>query len=185
MTMNILYPQTIDSTDAGYWFLELPHDIGSQKVPRLERDIPLEANFRNFTFNGSGLNNLVVFYKPGTGRCLWVLSSDDIDNFDLPELTRQALPSSNLERIEPNPIDENYPSVDLFGEEPTHTWCYYFQKADLARQLGEWMEVTRLGDEAESLGFEPADANEWLPFILGYAHSENWNKALDRTYRAI
>ena len=52
------------------------------------------------------------------------------------------------------------PPPMLFGPEPPHTWCYYFQKADLARQRGDWDEVARLGDEARELGFAALDVSD-------------------------
>jgi hypothetical protein len=75
--------------------------------------------------------------------------------------------------------------VEIFGKEPEHTWCYYFQIASLAHQFGDWQAVSKLGDEAEGKGFSPASPHEWLPFIEGYAHSGQWDKALDRTQRAL
>jgi hypothetical protein len=153
-------------------------------VPRLARGKPLNPTFRNFTFQGNSLDSLVIYYKSGTGRCLWVLSPEDADNPALPELTVQALPVSNLSRISPEPSSDIYPPTDLFGKEPPHDWCYYFQKADLMRQLGDWESVANLGDEAAQNGYKPADANEWIPFIQGYAHSDQWEKAIQRSQDA-
>jgi hypothetical protein len=60
-----------------------------------------------------------------------------------------------------------------FGAEPSYEWCYYYQKAAYARQLGNWDEVARLGDEALSLGFSANDPIEWMPFLQAYAHFDN------------
>jgi len=32
-----------------------------------------------------------------------------------------------------------------------HGWCYYYQKANLARQQGDWEQVIALGREAEKM----------------------------------
>lgn len=56
-----------------------------------------------------------------------------------------------------------------FGSEPAHDWCYYYQKASLARQIGDWNEVVRLGEEASTLELSPVDEIEWMPFLEGYA----------------
>ena len=74
-----------------------------REAPRLARGEPLNPTFRNFTFQGDSLDSLVIYYKSGTGRCLWVLSPEDADNPALPELTVQALPVSDLSRISPEP----------------------------------------------------------------------------------
>jgi hypothetical protein len=61
------------------------------------------------------------------------------------------------------------PPEIVFGPEPEHGWCYYYQKADLARQRGDWAEVIRLGDQASAQGLAPGDRIEWMPFLQAYA----------------
>lgn len=185
MALNLLYPQPEGQESLGYWFLELAHDIGPKQVPRLARGKPLNPTFRNFTFQGNSLDSLVIYYKSGTGRCLWVLSQDDADNSSLPELTTQALAASNLNRIIPEQGTTSYPPTEIFGQEPPHDWCYYFQKADLMRQLGNWEAVASLGDEADQKGYQPADANEWIPFIQGFAQTNQWEKAFIKSRAAM
>ena len=68
---------------------------------------------------------------------------------------------------------------DIYNPEPTHGWCYYFQKADLARQIGDWTEVTHLGDTAFTLDDYPNDPIERFVFIEGYAHNGDWQKAVE------
>jgi len=65
----------------------------------------------------------------------------------------------------------------LFGKEPPHTWCYFYEKAELARQAGDWELVARLGDEAINQGYAPSDPYEWLPFIEAYALSDDLKQA--------
>jgi hypothetical protein len=182
-TLNLVYPQPYGTRQVGYWFFELYHDIGPKTVPKLARGRALTAAFRTFNFTGSSLDSLVIYYKPGADRCLWVLSPDDADNPELPELTRQALPVANLSRIEAQaraPLP-----ADLFGKEPAHTWCYFYQRAELARQQKDWQTVAALGDQAAGLGYKPGNANEWLPFIEGYALSGSWQGAQQRTEDAL
>lgn len=63
------------------------------------------------------------------------------------------------------PEGQAMPPISVFGPEPSHSWCYYYQKASLARQLGKWEEVARLGDEALSKGYSPKDEIEWMPLL--------------------
>ncbi len=65
----------------------------------------------------------------------------------------------------------------LFGNEPEHAWCYYYQKADLARQLADWEEIKNLGDQAKAEKFTPNDSSEWYPFMEGYAGVGDWESA--------
>jgi hypothetical protein len=91
----------------------------------------------------------------------------------------EALPISNLDRIDRQ--SRGSPLKTIFGGEPRHDWCYYYQKADLARQFKDWQEVARLGDEAQQLGFGPNNPQEWMPFIEGYAMAGRWQAAVDTT----
>lgn len=181
IALNLLYPQPFGTTQAGFWFLELYHDVGPLQVPRLAREKFFDESFRTFQFSGSSLNSLVIYYKPGAGRCLWVLSPDDAGLLELPDITRQALPVANLSRIQPQPADLTGPAADLFGAEPEHTWCYYYQKAELARQQGSWQEIIELGNQADQKGFEPGNPYEYLPFIEAQARSGNWRQAARQT----
>ena len=75
---------------------------------------------------------------------------------------------------------------EIFGSEPEHDWCYTYQKASLAKQVGDWETVVELGDEAEAQGIAPdsTEANspqEWLPFIEGYARTGDWGRAAELT----
>jgi hypothetical protein len=69
------------------------------------------------------------------------------------------------------------PPADIFGPEPEHTWCYYFEKADLARQQGDWNEAAWMGDEASRLDLRPNDWSEYLPILEGYVHTGQDDKA--------
>jgi hypothetical protein len=60
-----------------------------------------------------------------------------------------------------------------FGSEPTRGWCYYYEKASYARQVGDWQTVANLADQTEKLGLVPQDSIEWIPFLQAYAHFGN------------
>ncbi len=127
----------------------------------------------------------MTFYTPP--GCVQVI--DPQVHQALPRLTESiqaALPISNLDLIlkDSQIALENYRK--LFGGENNADWCYYFEKADLARQLGDWAEVVRLGDEAAKLDLGPNDkfSNELLPFIEGYGRLERWDDAYRLTQAA-
>jgi hypothetical protein len=63
--------------------------------------------------------------------------------------------------------------IENFNKE---SWCYFFQKADLARQFGEYKMIAALGDEAINGGFRPREASEWLPFLEGYSWVGQWDR---------
>jgi hypothetical protein len=100
----------------------------------------------------------------------------DSANRLLVPLLRDAAGLSNTSMIQKdNPV--TMPD-SLFAPEPVHGWCYYFEKADLARQFGDWQKVAKLGDIAFHLDDHPNDPVERFVFIEGYAHTGDWERAV-------
>jgi hypothetical protein len=82
----------------------------------------------------------------------------------------ESIPLSDLSNII---IETDHTAKLPFLSEPAHTWCYYFAKAELARQQGDWNQVIDFIDEARSLGYEPEDLLEWLTYIEAQARIGN------------
>jgi hypothetical protein len=62
-----------------------------------------------------------------------------------------------------------HPAEFIFGPEPAHTWCYYYEKAELALQEGAWDKIVQIGDQVTQLQLGPEDRVEWAPFLQAYA----------------
>ncbi len=190
--LNLMYPQgfgpfsTEGANRLSYWVYTLRPRY--QKAPD-SFSIGLSTRFRTLRFEGQTPGSLLLFNDPSRANCLWVLSARDQANPYLPELVRDFLPISNLERITPEPAP-GYPPQDLIGPEPAHTtWCYYFEKADLARQQGDWPTAARLAEQAKAQGYTPAKSGsnspyEWLPMVEGLARVGQWSEAARLTRRA-
>lgn len=73
---------------------------------------------------------------------------------------------------------------DIFGPEPPHNWCYYFQRADLARQYKQWGQVLELWKQAGSMSSHIAYGPEYLPFIEAFANQGQWEQAVALTLKA-
>lgn len=103
------------------------------------------------------------------GACLHVVDGNRVELAENETaLVRQAARFSRVDMIQADaPLA--IPPMSIFGREPAHGWCYYYQKAELARQRKDWEEVARLGDEATRLALQPADVSEWMPFYEAYA----------------
>jgi hypothetical protein len=65
------------------------------------------------------------------------------------------------------------PAEFIFGPEPEHTWCYYYQQAELAVQVGDWEKIVQIGDQIKQLRLTPNDRIEWAPFLQAYAFTGN------------
>ncbi len=85
------------------------------------------------TFNANIQNVVGITFQPEQDQCLHVLRPDYSAVSGLSAEAYQWAAVSNLSRIEPT--TKSVPPPDIFGNEPEHTWCYYYEKADLARSI--------------------------------------------------
>lgn len=121
------------------------------------RDLPMHRNYAR----------LLLISIPSSSACIHVLDGTlPVYSEDDSLLVRQVGGYSHIDQIIPSgkpPI----PPASIFGAEPPHGWCYYYQKAALARQAGDWKTIGALYDETLALHLEAADASEFFPFIEG------------------
>jgi len=73
---------------------------------------------------------------------------------------------------------------EIFGLEPAHGWCYFYEKADLARQTGEWQQVISLYQEAYAQGLAPKNSAERLPLVEAHLRRGEWADAYAETATA-
>jgi hypothetical protein len=180
MAINLLYPNQ-NAAKVPLWFFSIIKVPASSEV--LRQGYVLENGIRNYTFEGKSADILAINYQPEDFRCLWVLSPKDADNKNLPHSMSTVLQLSNLDRISNTVVAGWRPPADIFGDEPEHQWCYFYEKAEFARQNKDWAEINRLGAQAEQKGFTPFDAQEFFPFVEGYAYTGQWSKASQLTIR--
>jgi hypothetical protein len=151
--------------------------LGGRILPDLAPDTVIQIPYRTVTFTGSPARSITV-YVPEHG-CLRVLdpvyANEEVYSKQ-PRWLTMTIPLSDPSRIDVNAPAPQMPA-SLFGKEPPHEWCYFYEKAELARQRGDWKAVIALGEEAARLGFAPADAFEWLPFIEAQARTGNLDEA--------
>ncbi len=165
--INWIYAPNYTRSNVPYLMLYTEKRIGGGTLPSIEPNIDITFNYRTVSFYGN-TSQAVVIYMP-RGGCLRVLdpSQGDMKAYDkLPTVLTSAIPLSDTSRIITN---ANPASTPMFFPEPKHEWCYYFTKAELAQQTGDYQTVVSLGNEAASLGYKPTDQNEWLVFIKAYA----------------
>lgn len=185
MALNALYPQPKGSYDLDYWFVEAPYHIRPDQVNQAISGMPYDFTFRIYTFKGNSLDSILIDFAPEKGNCLWLLNQRDVFDPEIPGMAETLLPLSNLDRIAANPLQEGYPVEEIFGKEPAHTWCYYYEKAELAGQLGDWEKVIQLFLQAQALGYKPGNPHEWIPFIKGMAYKGAWGDAVQRTSKLV
>lgn len=181
--ISTLYPKNNSAFSLDYFFFSLSRRF-ADKMDDFVKGIPLRYNVYYTVFNGRSQDSIVISFEPDQNQCLWVLSPQDKDIIILPDLTKKAVQVSDLSRIKTNSPDSRPIPTQIFGQGEGKNWCYYYEKADLARQLEDWKTVVSLWKEAAGKGFSPGNGVEYLPFIEGFAHNEDWKTAEDMTYRA-
>jgi hypothetical protein len=113
--------------------------------------------------------NILILSQPSLKSCVHVVnglqpehSSSESDS------VRLIGPYSELEHVLADEAPHTPPTI-VFGSEPSHGWCYYYEQADLARQRGAWNEVLQIAQETTNKGLKPSDLIEWMPFLQAYA----------------
>lgn len=148
-------------------------------------DFPAAATRRIQHMGGQYVLNsgqlLGLHFTPST--CLRILDPE-LDSLDgtFRDFSRHYIPYSDPSLIQAgNSVESARLDPGIYREEPAHDWCYYYQKADLARQLGDWQTIVELGERAFSLERGYSDLAELRPFIEGYAHNGQWQEAIHLT----
>jgi hypothetical protein len=168
--INTIYEsKQINSTP--YWFFALSENFHFSASP-ITSGGPLDAQKVNVTFQGDGNNAIFITYQQ---QCLWVLRPQDSEYKYLPSEMKKGARVSNYENILPTEKEHNL--YNQIVKENKDTWCYFYQKADLARQTKDWETVITFWDEAKDKGYRPTIGFEYIPFIEGYAYTDRWEEA--------
>jgi hypothetical protein len=172
--LNLTYSDETNSKNLEHFFFYSDVRLGLA-LPDLSKNIPISQGYRSFMFTGNTLKMIAIQFDPPA--CLKVMDraySNSITNLNLTDLQTEELRLTDLELILPAP--QNKPPNFILENFDEESWCYFFQKADLARQLGDYEEIASLGDQAFDSGFRPREASEWLPFLEGYSWLGQWDR---------
>jgi hypothetical protein len=175
--LNWIYAPGYGGGELPYALLYTRTRLDKVSLPALEPEQPISFDYRTVSFKGSTSQAVTIIVPPNA--CLHVLDSVYAggDTYERqPRFLRDAIPLSDPTLILVDAEPPEMPAA-LFGKEPAHTWCYYYEKAELARQVDNWITVTSLGNEARAQGLVPGDALEWLPFIEGYVITGEYQTA--------
>ena len=164
---QIYYPFRVNpnKVQAGIYAIFLNHEsvikiqMREGQIYRKRVIVETYNNYRNF----------VILSQPTPGSCVQIINGKqpEFSHFEADSILIVGQYSEVGHII----LDEKLivPPSFLFGPEPSHGWCYYYEKATLARQRGEWNEVLGVGEQAFSQGLKPQDPIEWMPFLQAYA----------------
>jgi hypothetical protein len=174
--LNWTYAPENHSTLIPYLFGFTDVRLGAN-IDEYQNDVTIRQHYRSALFESTTTQSLVVFYSPP--GCLKVLDPDqsrDVSAF--PSDVKEAKSISHLSQIIASPENPAVPPAEVFGDEPAHQWCYYYQKAELARQVEDWEKVVELEKEAMDQRYLPQEASEWLVFMEANAHIGDWHRSM-------
>ena len=131
------------------------------------RGIPLHRDFHNL---------LLISISP-VSSCLHIIDGT-LPVYSQGEalLLMQVGKYSHVDRIIPIGVSP-VPAVSIFGTEPVHDWCYYYQKVSLARQIGDWEEINRLYNQVNKLKLNTSDKSEMVPFFEAFVNLGKYDDA--------
>jgi len=123
--------------------------------------------------------HILILSQPGPASCVHVIDgqSPEYSSGEASEIMVIGSYSGAQHIL----LDESLktPPAFLFGTEPQHGWCFYYERASLARQRGEWDKVYETGEQAFGQGLEPRDLIEWMPFLQAYAIRGDVNRLME------
>lgn len=187
---NILYDLTPDSTQVPYWYIEALRYRNSNVLADFLPDTPITyKELRNIAFEGNTDQALAVNYKPARG-CVRVMDpiyrdAPYLSDYPIYEGEIELFTISHTEQILAEPAANDKLLKTIFGAPPVDDWCYYYQRADLARQFENWDSIPKLFNEASDLGFTAYNGTELIPFIEGFAAIGDTTRALELTNQAM
>jgi len=179
--LNWIYAPDRKTSELSYLLLYTKNRLGGTFLPKLSAGISVSGQYRTVSFAGS-TSDAVVFFWPIDG-CIRVLDpiyAPEESVPGLPPILTSAIGLSNLGQIQDSPQNPALPE-QYFGSEPTRNWCYYFEKAELARQFGDWQKVIEYYEDATNEGYQAMLPAENLAFIEAFGRMEDTDRAVELT----
>ncbi len=161
--------------------LDLPYSVlfFSSRFDTIENYEEMDTiyqEFRSAEFKADSEDVVVYYYAPPS--CLRILDPEQHEEMlsTLPDSYRYFLKLSDTSRVITGGTAATFLQDEIFKEPIEQNWCYYFQKADLARQDEDWEAIAAIGDEVLST-MKAKDVSEYLIFIEAYMHLDRWEDA--------
>ena len=187
--INWLYGSGNKTDQLDYMVYDIKLRLGN-RIPVLEGGHTIDHVYRKFStgrtiaFKGSTSQSLVISYVYPS--CLRVIQPFyDGHTTGFPPAVTQAFDLSDTDLIQAASVDMDPSLYEIYGPEPEADWCYYYEKADLARQIGDWDTVYKLTEDAHPLSNSPSHSSEYILFIEALGRMREYSQALELTRRVL
>lgn len=147
-------------------------------IDELKSRTNIYQDFRGSLFGAMNSEIVVYHYSPpGCLRILDPLQHSDLNIF--PDTYKEIIKFSDPKgRIIPDGKSSTFLFDEVFKQPVEQNWCYYFQKADLARQTEDWAAIAAIGDEVLPV-MKAGEASEYFVFVEAYMNLDRWLDAMD------
>ena len=136
----------------------------------IQQGVEEGGNYNRDVYVPKDYSKSLIVAFPTNGSCLHVLDGRQVElpGYSGDGIVTDVASYSRIDQIDAAHAPPIVPR-QIFGREPEHGWCYYYQKMNLARQMEDWQAVAQLADEAQFLDLRPEDYSEWVPALEAYA----------------
>jgi hypothetical protein len=181
MEINLLYDNHLVQPDVNYWFFTPRYHLVDDLLNNPA--LTLTGGIKGTNYTGTAAN-MVAVYKNGSG-CLLIL--DPIYSQLSTTVGASFSKYGSLTNFDTISDDGSAGTVfpQAFGKISTNDWCYFFEKADLAKQEKNWDQVISLYQQADQTGYKPLKSVEYIPLIMAQAEKGQISQALVTTKKAI
>ncbi len=161
---NLIYqPQSADleKNHPAIWGIVLTRENAAAIA---SKSAPVAINRRSI-LTYMDYRNTLILTQPTSASCVQVIDgaapvTSDLEQYDIQLIANQSDQNNILINTQAPP-----PLPAVFGTEPAHGWCYFYQKAGLAYQRGDWQLVLDYAKKAKTQGVSAGDPVEWMPFV--------------------
>jgi hypothetical protein len=175
-TLNAVYEQAPgDGGQLAYWYF--PMQSKDFTAPSAEAVNLRDGRYATY-FEGNSRDFVAFSFRTDGSQCLWMVNTDQAKYAPRADLFAPISLQNGFNRVSADAGNKTGILEKLFGHQEPLSWCYTFEKADLARQFGDWETVKSLWEQAEVRGIKPLHGLEYLPFIEAYARLGDMEKAV-------
>ncbi len=143
--VNLLFSNRL-GVKAEYDYFDIWHLPASSYKPNLPLDDKLQGSY----FSGNTSQAIGMYFNIASNRVN--VSGFSIrfiqETQSLSKVSAISFPSQISIRSQ-LAMAPGCPILPFSGGNHAHTWCYFFEKADLARQMKDWKTILSLGDRGE------------------------------------
>lgn len=171
--LNLIYPLRPDEKISYGWIW--PKELSQLTSNPITKGQTFTEDLIPYPFSGNTNQLVVIQVRPNS--CLRVITPDSIK-------VEKSLVDYGLNLISDQTLidlNQKQQGIELsaFGNEPEHGWCYYFEKADMALQKGDFGAVVEYYSQVQENYLTAMQPEEWLPFIEGLGKAGKAQEALE------